>query len=169
MVSNNAHRLGGQFLFQSSWFKNYFETVSHSVDQAGLDFKSAASASQCTTMPAMGLFLNTIIILALQQVEHPQVEWWARDGTGQPSGKAPSLASESSWEEQRVHQREARAASLWFRPLHHHLVQMPRKSSTVCKGEHTPHTEPSVGHNLRPPLVVPHGMDTQAAELYPTK
>lgn len=46
--------------------------------------RSAASASQCTSMSAMGLSLDTVITLALKQAKHPQVERWAREGAASP-------------------------------------------------------------------------------------
>lgn len=62
-----------------------------------------------------------------------------------------------SWEEQHVQLGGPGAAILWFRPLHHHLVQMPKKSCTCVKvSTHT--TQPFVGHNLRLPLIAPNGI-----------
>lgn len=79
-------------------------------------------------------------------------------GPASPLEKAPSLASQGSWEEQRVQLGDKELLAFGSDPFTITWYRCQGKAVLVCRGERMPHTQPFVGHNLRLPLIAPNGI-----------
>lgn len=122
------HTQAGSPISLSKFLVQNFETgPPHSVDQAGLEFRDLLPLPPSTPHACDGsISLNIIIICALKD-EPPQVE----RGPGpvpSPLERHRARQVRKAGKSSACSEREAGAAVLWLRPLHHHLVQMPRRS-----------------------------------------
>lgn len=122
------HTQAGSPISLSKFLVQNFETgPPHSVDQAGLEFRDLLPLPPSTPR------LRWVYILK----HHYHMCTQGRASAGGTEGPARSLVLWKGTERgklgkpgraARAVRGEAGAAALWLRPLHHHLVQMPRRS-----------------------------------------
>lgn len=115
--------------------------VQNSVDQAGLEFRDLLPLP-----PSTPPCLRWVYILKHHYLMCTQTGRAPAGGMEGPGPGPSPLERHRAWQVRKAGRAacavrgEAGAAVLWLRPLHHHLVQMPRRSCMCVKGTHTSHT-----------------------------